>query len=198
MRHALQRIEWRVTEWLAERGIEILRVGLGIVFLWFGALKLVPGMSPAEALVIRTVEWILDPAWFLPVLGLWECAVGIGLILNRFPRLTLLLFFAHMPGTFMPLAACPELVWTSFPFGWTLEGQYILKNVVLIGAATTLSGRLAIERRRAARATLEATWNQTVPLMRISQRSRRRVKSTMCAMRVSVSSSRSTADASCG
>lgn len=138
----MQRLDRAVTSWFAENGVHFLRLGLGVVFFWFGALKLFPGMSPAEGLVAETVGWVVDPTWFLPVLAVWECAIGLGLILNCMPRLTLLLLFAHMPGTFMPLVVCPELVWTDFPFGWTLEGQYIVKNFVLIGAGLTLVGRL--------------------------------------------------------
>ena len=138
MRSAVHRLENAATDWLARNGVHILRLGLGVVFLWFGALKLVPGMSPAEALVAKTVSWAVDPTWFLPVLAIWECAIGLGLIVNRLQRLTLLLLFAHMPGTFMPLVVCPELVWSSFPFGWTLEGQYILKNLVFVAAGWTV------------------------------------------------------------
>ena len=141
MVRTLRRLDRAVTAWLSKNGVHFLRVGLGIVFLWFGALKLFPGMSPAEGLIERTVGWIVDPVWFIPLLGLWECAIGVGLILDRFRRLALLLLFAHMPGTFMPLVVCPELVWSQFPFGWTLEGQYILKNLVLVGAGLTLCGR---------------------------------------------------------
>jgi len=137
------RLERAVAGWLAHHAQDLQRVGLGIVFLWLGALKFVPGLSPAEALIAATVGWAVDPQLFLPVLAAWECLLGIGLIAHRAPRATLLMMFAHMGGTFMPLVACPELVWTSAPFGFTLEGQYILKNLVLVGAGLTLFGRLA-------------------------------------------------------
>ena len=197
MRRAIQRLEYTATQWLAENGVHALRLGLGIIFLWFGALKLFPGMSPAEGLIARTVGWIVDPTWFLPLLALWECAIGIGLIVNRWPRLTLLLLFAHMPGTFMPLVACPEVVWTEFPFGWTLEGQYILKNLVLIGGALTLCGRLAVRRPAVGTLSLDG-WIDALPQTRIAQRSRRRVPSTLIATRVSLISARSTRRTSCG
>jgi len=117
-----------------------LRWGLGVVFLWFGALKFVPGLSPAEALVARTVCWAVDPAWFLPLLATWECAIGLGLLFGRYLRVTLLLMALHMAGTFLPLLVCPEDVWTRFPYAWTLEGQYILKNLVLIAAGMAVAG----------------------------------------------------------
>ena len=126
---------------VAARGATIARLGFALVFVWFGALKFWPGLSPAQPLVEATVGWIVDPAWFVPFLGVWEVAMGIGLLLDRWRRLMLGLLFAHMAGTFMPFFSCPELVWSDPPFVWTLEGQYILKNVVFTGAAMMLWGR---------------------------------------------------------
>ncbi len=133
------RLDRAITGWMARYGLVILRIGLGIVFFWFGALKLVPGLSPAEDLVRATVYFI-DPDIFLPVLAVWEMAIGLGLIAGKFMRLTLLLLFLQMPGTALPLVLKPDAVWTTFPFGLTLEGQYIVKNLVLIGAGLVLGG----------------------------------------------------------
>ena len=108
-------------------------------FFWFGALKLFPGLSPAEELV-RNTTYFVNPNWFIPVLALWEMAIGLGLMLGRFLRLTLLLLFLQMPGTALPLVVLPEAVWTQIPYGLTLEGQYIIKNLVLIGAGLVLGG----------------------------------------------------------
>lgn len=126
-----------ITRWMARYGLIILRLGLGIVFFWFGALKLVPGLSPAEELV-RNTTYFVDPDRFLPVLAIWEMVIGLGLIFGRFMRITLLLLFLQMAGTALPLVILPEAVWTAFPYGLTLEGQYIIKNLVLIGAALVL------------------------------------------------------------
>lgn len=132
-------IDSAITGWMANYGLLIMRVGLGIVFFWFGALKLFPGLSPAEALVRNTIFFV-DPDWFIPVLALWEMAIGLGLIFGIFMRLTLLLLFLQLPGTALPLLVLPDVVWNSFPFGLTLEGQYIIKNLVLIGAGLVLGG----------------------------------------------------------
>lgn len=126
-----------IVGWMAAHGLTIMRVGLGIIFLWFGVLKLFPGLSPAEGLVRNTVYFV-DPDLFLPVLAVWEALIGLGLIFGRFMRTTLLLLFLQMPGTALPLLVLPEVVWTQFPYGLTLEGQYIIKNLVLIGAALVL------------------------------------------------------------
>jgi uncharacterized membrane protein YkgB len=132
-------IDKQITHWMATYGLVIMRIGLGVVFFWFGALKLIPGLSPAEALV-RNTTYFVNPDWFIPVLALWEMAIGLGLILGKFMRLTLLLLFLQMPGTALPLVMLPEAVWTQFPYGLTLEGQYIIKNLVLIGAGLVLGG----------------------------------------------------------
>ena len=124
---------------MARYGLLIMRLGLGLVFFWFGALKLVPGLSPAEDLVRHTIYFV-DPDLFLPVLAVWEMLIGLGLITGKFMRVTLLLLFLQMPGTALPLVLLPEVTWTAFPYGLTMEGQYIIKNLALIGAALVLGG----------------------------------------------------------
>ena len=134
-----ERTDRVITYGMARYGLPILHIGLGIIFFWFGALKLWPGLSPAEELV-RNTTYFVNPDWFLPVLAVWEMAIGLGLIFNIFMRLTLLLLFLQMPGTALPLVILPEVVWTVFPYGLTLEGQYIIKNLVLIGAGLVIGG----------------------------------------------------------
>jgi uncharacterized membrane protein YkgB len=147
--HFWQRIDAadrRITDWMARAGIPILRVALGIIFIWFGALKLVPGLSPAEELVLATVP-IMPGHTFMIILAFWEIAIGVGFLTGRALRLTILLLFLQMPGTLAPIVLLPEAVFTVFPHGLTLEGQYIVKNLVLISAAlvigaTVRGGRL--------------------------------------------------------
>lgn len=139
LRELYERTDRSITRWMADYGLTIMRLGLGIVFFWFGALKLVPGLSPAEELVRSTIYFV-DPDIFQPVLAVWEMVIGLGLITGRYLRATLLLLFAQMVGTALPLVVLPEVVWTIFPFGLTLEGQYIIKNLVLIGSAIVLGG----------------------------------------------------------
>jgi len=139
-------LDKKLTNWMANYGLLILRISLGIVFFWFGMLKFFEGLSPAEELVRSTVHFV-DPDIFLPVLAAWESLIGIGLITGKFLRVTILLLFLQMPGTALPLLVLPEKVWTVFPYGLTLEGQYIVKNLVLIGAglvigATVRGGRI--------------------------------------------------------
>jgi len=131
------KIDKKLTDWMANYGLLILRISLGIVFLWFGLLKFFKGLSPAEDLVRNTVYFV-DPDIFIHILAAWESLIGIGLITGKFLRVTILLLFLQMPGTALPLLILPEKVWTVFPYGLTLEGQYIVKNLVLIGAGLVI------------------------------------------------------------
>lgn len=139
VRRYLARQDPMIARWMGRVGVPVLRIGLGIVFLWFGMLKFFPGLSPAEDLVRETVYFV-DPDFFLPLLAAWESLIGLGLIAGRFMRTTLLLLILHMPGTALPMILLPDVVWTHFPYGLTLEGQYIIKNLVLTGGALVLGG----------------------------------------------------------
>jgi uncharacterized membrane protein YkgB len=133
----IDRLDRRITDWMGRYGLTMMRIALGIIFFWFGVLKLFPGLSPAEDLVRNSV-FFADPILFQPLLAMWEMAIGLGLITGYFMRLTLLLLFLQMPGTALPLLVTPEACFTSFPFGLTLEGQYIVKNLALITAGIVL------------------------------------------------------------
>lgn len=136
------RLDRRVATFMADHGLLILRMALGIVFLWFGALKFFPGLSPAQDLAARTIEaltfGVVPPSLSLPVLAAWEVAIGLGLLIGRWMRAVLLLLFVQMLGTVTPLVLFPAETWTVVPIAPTLEGQYIIKNVVLVAAAIVL------------------------------------------------------------
>ena len=133
------RVDRQITATLARLGIPALRISLGIVFLWFGALKFFPGLSSAEDLAAATIErltlGLVGPEVAVLVLAVWECAIGVGLLTRRFLRATLLLLVVQMAGTITPLFLFPEQTFTAFPYAPTLEGQYIIKNIVLVAAA---------------------------------------------------------------
>lgn len=122
-------------------GVPTLRLALAVVFIWFGGLKAV-GLSPAGELVAATVYW-LTPEIIVPLLGLWEVAIGICLLFPPLLRVGLLLLALQIPGTFLPLILLPEVCFTFAPLGLTLEGQYIVKNLVIIGSAFVLGSSLA-------------------------------------------------------
>ena len=132
------RIDAFIATHMAKYGVRLLRYSLGIIFIWFGALKPF-GMSPAQELVGNTVYFV-DPEWFIPLLGWWEVAIGVGLIVRPLIRPAIALLFLQMPGTFLPLVLLPEVCFTDFPLGLTMEGQYIIKNLILISAALVVGG----------------------------------------------------------
>lgn len=118
-------------------GTRLLRVALAITFIWFGALKVV-GRSPVGDLVAQTVYW-LPPAFFVPFLGWWELAVGIGLLVGVALRLVLLLFWLQMAGTFLVLVLRPELAFQGGnPLLLTVIGEFVIKNLVLIAAGLVI------------------------------------------------------------
>lgn len=137
-----EKVDRRITGWMAKNGITLLRISVGIVFFWFGVLKFVPGLSPADELATRTISaltfGVVPPEISRPMLAAWECLIGLGLITGLFMRATLLLLFVQMMGTITPLVLFPHETWTIFPIAPTLEGQYILKNMVLITAAIVI------------------------------------------------------------
>lgn len=136
----LDRIDYRVTKWMYTYGKPMLRISLAIVFIWFGALKVV-FESPAQDMVAATVYW-LDPEWFIPVLGIWEVLIGIFMLFKKTIRLALILLIFQIPGTFLPLIVLPEVCFEDFPFVLTTEGQYIIKNLVVISAAIVAGGSI--------------------------------------------------------
>ena len=117
-----------------------MRLSLAIIFIWFGALKPF-GNSPANDLIAKTVYWF-DPEIFIPILGYWEILIGICLLYTPLIRVGLFLLILQMPGTFLPLILRPEICFSNFPFDLTLEGQYIIKNLVLIGAAFVVGSKV--------------------------------------------------------
>ena len=139
---SFNRIDRRITNWMASYGILILRISLGVVFFWYGILKLFPGLSPAQDLAARTIAIIsfgLIPAGTsVFLLAVWECLIGLGLIFGVFMRATLLLLFLQMLGTITPIFFFPQEVFTQIPYAPTLEGQYIIKNLVLISAGIVI------------------------------------------------------------
>ena len=116
---------------------------MAIIFVWFGILKPF-GVSPAEPLVLATVEWmpLLDARTWLAVIGWWEVAIGVTFLLPKTVRLAIALLAMQMVGTFLPLVILPEITFQEgrIPYGLTLEGQYIVKNLLIIASALVIGG----------------------------------------------------------
>lgn len=143
---SLNRVDTIVTAWMNRNGLFLLRISMGIVFVWFGVLKFFPDVSAAQDLAIRTIELLtfglVPEVFIINGLALWEVLIGVGLISGKFMKVTLLLLFLQMIGTFTPIFLFPSEVFNHIPYAPTLEGQYIIKNIIIISAAMVLWGRL--------------------------------------------------------
>lgn len=124
---------------LHQWSIPVLRVALGLIFLWFGVLKLF-GTSPVTTILKQTFP-------FMPVLpfafglGIWEVMIGCGLIIKRALRLTLVLLCFHLTGTFISFLLAPSLFFQhGSPLWLTVEGEFVAKNMVLMAAGLVIGG----------------------------------------------------------
>ena len=142
----MEALDRNIAAWMDRWSVPVLRVALGVVFVWFGGLK-VFGVSPAADLVAATV-YLVPPEIFVPVLGIWEVLIGLCLIYRPLIRIGIFLLFLQMPGTFLPLVLLPEVAFVTFPYALTVEGQYIVKNLVIIGAALVVGGTVRENSRR--------------------------------------------------
>ncbi len=142
IRARFDQADLRITALMARHGLLLLRMSVGIVFLWFGGLKFFPGLSPAQDLAVRTIDvltfGLLTHGTAIVVLAAWEVLIGVGLLTGAYLRATLLLLFLQMLGAMTPLVLFPGETFTRFPYAPTLEGQYIIKNLVLISAGIVL------------------------------------------------------------
>ncbi|MFZ9004265.1 MAG: doxx family protein [Bacteroidetes bacterium] len=125
--------------------VSFVSAALGVVYLWFGILKFFPGLSPAEELAGTTIERLtlgtLDPEMGVFLLAIWEVGIGLMLLTGTFQKWALWAALVHICCTFTPLLFFPDLCFTKVPFGLTLVGQYIFKNLVFLGVMVILIKR---------------------------------------------------------
>ena len=120
----------------------LVRIPLFVIFFWFGFLKII-NLSPAQNLVIDTVYWMpfFDAETWTIIIGYWEVLIAILFLFKRTTLVAMVLLLLQMTGTFLPLIILPEVTFqNSNPFLPTLEGQYIIKNIIIITAALIIGG----------------------------------------------------------
>jgi uncharacterized membrane protein YkgB len=122
--------------------IKFLAISIGIIYIWFGLLKFFPAVSPAEELATETInqltfELIPKSVGYL-MLAVLEVLIGLGLMIPRLNKLSVIVALCHMVLTFTPLFLFPELVFGNAPFSFTIVGQYIMKNIIIICALLML------------------------------------------------------------
>jgi putative oxidoreductase len=142
-RAVLEQVFARATAWLARHSVDLLRLSLGAVFLGFGALKFVPGLSPAAGLAGQTFSeltlGVIPAATGVVVVAALETAIGLSLLTGRLLRLGLALLGFAMVGILSPLVLVPEELFRGALYAPTLTGQYVLKDVVLLAAAVAVA-----------------------------------------------------------
>ena len=140
---SIDEVDNRISEFMGRWGTVAVRISFGIIFIWFGILKPL-GVSSAEPLVLATVPWlpVFDGGTWVSIIGWWEVAIGVCFLFQRTIRVAVALLALQMVGTFMPLVFLPEVTFQAgrLPYGPTLEGQYIIKNLMIISAALVVGG----------------------------------------------------------
>ena len=140
MHPRLDKIDRRIGQWMEKYGHVAHRYGLGLLFVWFGLLKPF-GYKTTTSLLAHTV-YFGDPAVVVPILGWWEVAIGLCLILRPFNRLGLFLMSVRLLGTALAFVLMPEVCFAGNPLIPTPEGQYLIKDLVLFTAAMIIGGTI--------------------------------------------------------
>jgi uncharacterized membrane protein YphA (DoxX/SURF4 family) len=141
----LDSFDLRATRWMARTGHPIERWLLGILFLWFGTLK-VAGQPSATSIIAKTV-YLGDPAFTVPVLGVWEVCIGLCLIIRPLLRLAIALMLIRLPGTLIALVVKFDDCFVGSVFTPTIQGQYLMKDAALLGAALVLGSTVRVRPR---------------------------------------------------
>lgn len=149
MKINIRDIDYKISLYMDQYGVLAVRISFGIIFIWFGLLKPL-GISAAEPLVIATVPWlpIFGAKTWVAIIGWWEVLIGIFFIFRKTTRIAIGLLALQMVGTFMPLVVLPEITFQPgyTPYVPTMEGQYIIKNLMIISAALVVGG--TVHRRK--------------------------------------------------
>ncbi len=136
-------LDGRITSYMKKYGVRALQISLAVIFIWFGALK-VAGLSPAADLVLATVKWMpfFSPETWLKIIGWWEVIIGVSFLFHKTKRIAIALLAMQMAGTFLPLIILPEITFQPgrYLYAPTIEGQYIIKNLLIISAALVVGG----------------------------------------------------------
>lgn len=133
----------KINLWLTRNALSLLRISIGIIYVWFGALKFFDNLSPADQLAKDTISLItfgLIPNQIsIILLAVWETLLGFFLIIGAWKRTLFYILLLHMICTFVPLFFFGDVSFTSAPYAFTLVGQYIMKNLIIICAAIVLN-----------------------------------------------------------
>lgn len=139
----LDRIDSLVVAWMRRIGHRVDRLAIGLVFIWFGMLKVL-GFKSATSIIAETV-YLGSPETTARLLGLWEVAIGACLILPGLARIGVAMLAIRIPGTLLALVLRSEVSWTSTLLVPTIQGQYLIKDAILFAAAMIIGGTVRNE-----------------------------------------------------
>lgn len=122
------------------------RISLGLLFVWFGLLKPF-GEKTTTSLLAHTI-YFFPPEKVLPLLGWWEVAIGLCLMVKPLVRISLFLQFVRIPGTILAFFMHPEVCFVRMPFIPSPEGQYLIKDIVILFAGIAIAGTVYNEQIR--------------------------------------------------
>ena len=132
----IKELDLSIVHYLQKYGLPALRFSLALIFVWFGSLKIL-GSSPAQEIVTNTI-YFFSPMWFVNFLGWWEVLIGLCFFYRPLIRIGIFFLIPQILGTFLPLIILPDVVYAKTFYHLTLEGQYIMKNLVIITAALVI------------------------------------------------------------
>jgi uncharacterized membrane protein YkgB len=139
----IESLDDSIASFMKKYGVRALQLSLAVIFIWFGILKIF-GLSPAADLVMATVKWMpfFTPQTWLKIIGWWEVIIGLSFLFHKTKRIAIALLAMQMFGTFLPLIILPAITFQAgrYPFAPTIEGQYIIKNLLIISAALVVGG----------------------------------------------------------
>jgi len=142
-------LDLKIARYMQRLSIPAIRISFAVIFIWFGILKPI-GLSAAIPLVKSTVSWmpLFTAEIWIDIIGWWEVLIGVFFLFKKSTRIAIGLLFLQMAGTFMPLFMLPEVTFQGgnilLP---TLEGQYVIKNIMIISAALTIGGSLIYSKK---------------------------------------------------
>lgn len=142
----LDQIDEQIVTWMHRVGHRVDRLAIGLVFVWFGLLKVLDFTS-ATSIIAKTV-YLGSPEVTTRLLGLWEVAIGVCLIGPGLARVAVALLAIRLPGTLLALLLRADVCWTDSFLVPTIQGQYLIKDAILFAAAMIIGGTVRAPGRK--------------------------------------------------
>lgn len=139
----IQKIKERLVTLTQRYAHRVHRVSLGVLYMWFGLLKPL-GQETTTSLLAHTIYWG-NPEFMVLVLGWWEVLIGVCLIVRPWVRIAVFFLALRLPGILLAFALEPDILFRTFPFAPTPEGQYLIKDLTLFVATLSIAELLEEE-----------------------------------------------------